>query len=185
MQGSGTPLAYSIERPSGKCAATGRPIAVGEPFVAVLVEHETSGEMRREDFSRAAWEGGVRPPTGRVFASWFSVMAAPGTKKKPLLSDDELVEIFEQAPASTERRALIFRYLLGLVLLRRRMLRFERQRPGASGEMVMVVRRRGAAEGDEIEITDPGMDEASITEAMEELSRVIPIDEAPESGVGA
>lgn len=184
MHAPGAPSGYSIERPSGVCAATGRPIAVGEPYVAALVEHGDSGELRREDFSREAWDGGSRPAAGRVFASWSSVMSDPGFKKKPLLNDDELIEIFERAPASTDRRALIFRYLLGLALIRRRMLRFERQRLGTSGEPVMVVRRRGDGDGEEIEIADPGMDEASISEAMEDLSRIIPI-EAPEKEVGA
>ena len=168
--------AYSIARPTGHCAATGVPIAIGERFMAVLIEVEGDEELKRVDFSLSAWESGARPPAGRIFAAWASTMVEPSAKKKPLLGDDELLDIFDQLAPASDRRQLVFRYLLALALIRRRMLRYE----GAKGP-VMLVKHRGVTEGPPIEVQDPGMDEAAINEAMEELSRIIPIDDAGQS----
>lgn len=164
--------AYSIARPTGTCAATGRPIAVGERFMAAVVECEGEADLRRIDFSKEAWDGGARPTVGRLFAAWSSILAEPNAKKKALLSDDELLDIFDQLAPATDRRQLVFRYLLALALLRRRMLRYE----GAKGQ-TMLVKRRGPAETQVLEVQDPGMDEAAVSEAMEELSKIIPLDE--------
>lgn len=149
--------------------------------MASLVEIEGEEDLRRVDFSMDAWEGGARPTVGRLFAAWASVMAEPNTKKKPLLGDDELLDIFDQLAPATERKQLVFRYLLALALVRRRMLRYD----GAKGS-VMLVKHRGQVDAPPIQVQDPGMDEAAISEAMEELSKIIPLDEPTQAaGSGA
>jgi hypothetical protein len=170
---------YPIARPTGVCASTGKAMAVGERFMATLVEIEGQPELRRADFSLEAWGGGARPEVGRVFAAWNAVLPEPNAKKKSLLSDDELIEIFEQLAPATERRQLVFRYMLALTLLRRRILRHD----GVKGTS-MIVKRRGPAgtEAEAFEVQDPGMDEAAISEAMEELSKIIPMDEEASGG---
>ncbi|MCK6475417.1 MAG: hypothetical protein L6Q35_01135 [Phycisphaerales bacterium] len=172
MLAPGASSAYSIARPTGVCALTGQAISVGERFVATLVEIDGEQDLRRVDFSAQAWEQGARPTAGRLFATWTAVMAEPTAKKRPLLTDDELLDMFDQFAPSTDRRRLVFRYLLALALLRRRLLRHE----GSRGT-IMLVRRRGAGADDVLEVLDPGMDDAAVSEAMEELSRIIPLDE--------
>ncbi|HLO41069.1 MAG TPA: hypothetical protein VK176_08605, partial [Phycisphaerales bacterium] len=80
----------------------------------------------------------------------------------------------EQLAPATDRRQLVFRYMLALALLRRRILRHD----GVKGAC-MIVKRRGpaGAEAQAYEVQDPGMDEAAISEAMEELAKIIPMDE--------
>lgn len=173
--------AYTIARPTGQCASTGKPIPVGERFTACLVEVEGEQELRRIDFCQEAWDHGARPVEGRVFAAWSSTMAEPNSKKRPLLGDDELVDIFEQLGTAVEHRQQVFRYLLTLALVRRRMLKYE----GMKGSVMMVRPRTpaGSEPAALVEVVDPGMDETAIGEAMEELAKVIPLDE-PAAGSG-
>ncbi len=175
--------AYTIARPTGLCASTGRAIAVGERFMATLVEVDGEQELLRVDFGREAWDRGDRPAAGRIFAAWSSVMVEPNSKKKLLLGDEELIDIFEQMRGATDRRQQVFRYLLTLALMRRRMLKYE----GSRGSTMLVRRRTlaGAPEAELLEVLDPGMDEAAIGEAMEELAKVIPFDEPTVGPAGA
>lgn len=172
---------YPISRPAGVCAATGAPIGVGERFVAALVEREESEELERQDFSERAWREGARPAAPlRVFACWRAAMPAPGAKPRTiLLGDDELLDLFEQLGEAEEPRRQAFRYLLALLLIRKKLLRYEGQRPG-----VLLVRRKG--EGPElpaVEILDPGSASEALGAAIEQLGEIMDLGAAA-SGTG-
>ena len=186
-----TGTAYETGRPTGVCAATGRPLDVGERFVAVLVEPKAGAGgtvgghagLDRLDFSVAAWDDGRRPE-GEVFAFWRSVVAAPGARKRQLVDDAALVDLFEQLDGATEGRKVAFRYLLALVLVRKRLLHMEGTRT-RDGSSVLLVRAKGAALPPErggdgpalIEVVDPGLDARAMKEGTEELSAILLGDE--------
>src|SRR5687767_9058469 len=94
---------YEIARATGVCAATGRPIAVGEPFVAALAEDEAQERMERVDFSVEAWQGGARPrPPLRLLGHWRATMQAPDARRKPFIDDASLLDLFGQLEGATE-----------------------------------------------------------------------------------
>lgn len=164
---------YSISRPTGTCAATGRALAVGDRFVAVLAERPETPGFERLDFSQEAWESGARPAAPlSVFATWRAVLVPTDQKKKAIaLSDEELLDLFEQLGAAEDARRKAFRYMLTLILVRRRVLRLEASRPGK-----LLVKPRGSTLPDPIEVEDPGTSEEIIAGAIEELGRIIDVD---------
>jgi hypothetical protein len=164
---------FPVARPTGVCAATGRTLAVGERYVAALVERPGQPLLERIDFSIEAWEQGQRPhPPLRLFGLWRSTIPRPGEKQATLLSDPELLELFEELAGATEARQLVFRYLLALLLVRRRVLKMAGTRRG-----VLLVRYKpatpGGPEQPPLEVVDPDIDDRSITDAIEELGKVI------------
>ena len=133
-----------------------------------------------------AWEAGARPAApARVFGFWRAVVAAPGAKKKQLVDDASLLDLFEQLAGATEGRKVAFRYLLALVLVRKRLLVIE----GAKGG-TMLVRHKGAALPPErggvgpplLEVIDPGLDPQALEEGTEELAAILLSDAAPGAG---
>jgi hypothetical protein len=167
-----TGTGYPIARTTGQCAATGRALAVGERYVATLVEVEGAADLRRVDFSLDAWKDGARPaaliPGGLLFASWQASVHEPSARKGVVLDPEELLDIFESLAEATEPRKLSFRYLLALMLIRKRVLKYEGQRQG-----VMLVKRTGPLAGEPIPVTDPGLDEIAIRGALEELGEMM------------
>lgn len=167
-----TASGYPIARTTGLCASTGRKLSVGERYVATLVEVEGAPELRRMDFSAEAWQSGVRPeatlPGSTLFASWNAVVPEPNAKKGIVLDQDEMLDLFEQLGEATEVKKLSFRYLLALMLVRKRALKYEGQREG-----VMLVRPPGPAIGAPIRVVDPGMDQAAIIGAVEQLGEMM------------
>jgi hypothetical protein len=175
---------YSVSRPTGVCAATGRTFAVGDAFIATLVEREDPTStptptpapgLERLDFSIDAWDAGARPqPPLLLFAFWRGVMPEHSEKKRAIvLGDAELLDLFEQLAGITDPRRVAFRYMLALILIRRRVLRLESSKPGR-----MLVKPRGSLVDQAIEVIDPGTSEDVLAGAIEELGQIVGMDEA-------
>ncbi|MEN0020269.1 MAG: hypothetical protein AAF747_05240 [Planctomycetota bacterium] len=168
-----TTSGYTIGRRTGLCAATGQPLEPGEAIEVVLAEHPERDELDRLEFGVEAWDGGARPePPLAVFAHWHSVAPEPNAKPRLLVEDAELMDVFEQLAEATERKRLVFRYLLALILMRRKALVLEGIQRGDPERL--LVRPRGTdKESPAIEVVDPGMDDEAIAEGIEALSAVI------------
>lgn len=156
------------------CAATGRVLMPGEGFVAALVERAESEELDRVDYSAAAWDAGSRP--ARVFACWRGVVQSPDAKKKVLIDDAALVEIFEQLAGQTDPKRVAFRFVLALILIRKRLIVCETTRPGKGGATMLVRPKGPKVEGvpfELSEVVDPGLDEATIADVTDQLTAVM------------
>jgi len=166
---------YDVSRPTGVCSATGEPIAPGERYVACLVEVEPDQPLQRRDFGLASWESGSRPEAS-VFGSWRAVMPEPNEKPKQFIDDGAMCDLFEQLEGAEEERRLAFRYLLALVLVRKRLLHLARS--SASRIEVQWTRRSGRmtapSQGEEamMEVRDPGLDESRIADLSEEIASI-------------
>jgi hypothetical protein len=172
-----TGSSYPSVRPTGRCASSGEPFKEGDPYVATLVERQGQPGLERLDFSVAAWNKGERPQAPfALFGFWRARYQAQETKKQPLLGDAELLDLFEELASATEPRQLTFRYLLTLLLVRRRILRVVSTKPGQ-----MLVLPRGSSSGGEatrepIPVADPGLDDQAIADAIEQLGAIVATD---------
>lgn len=172
MIGSSAP--YDIVREGEACAATGRVFAPGERHMAVLVETPGEEALARVLYSEPAWEGGARPaPPATVFGFWKRVAGDDTKPKSPIVSQAELFDLFEQLAEADQPRQIGFRYLLALMLMRKRRLMYD----GVVADRPGVLRLKARPGGDEHFVVDPGMDEAAIAEATEQLGQVMQIDE--------
>ncbi|MBL0927320.1 MAG: hypothetical protein IBJ11_06670 [Phycisphaerales bacterium] len=161
---AGTP--YEIGRRTNVCAATGRALVAGERYVAVLIEREDGQGLDRADYSEAGWAGLSPRPRG-LFAHWRGVVDAPGAKGPRLIDDGALMDLFEQLGETDDPRRVAFRYVLALLLVRKRLLETVSQRAG-----VLMVRRRGE-EGPAAAVRAPELDARAIADATEQLQALL------------
>lgn len=175
---------YSVARSTGRCAATGAVFAPGQRFVATLVEREGSDELERQDFSDEAWVAGARPvPPFTLFASWRAVHAAVDQRGKLVMDEAELMDLFEQLAGSTQPKQQAFRFVLTLLLMRKKALSYEGQREGM---MLVKPRKSGlATEPPVYEVVDPKLDADTLAGVIEQLGEVIGDASAPSGGGGA
>lgn len=170
---------YPTCKATGKCAASGRDFLEGEKFVATLTEQPVLGtnvtEVARTDFSVEAWASGARPASPAVvLGSWRAVYHAGEQKKSPLMGDQEMLDLFEEMAQVTEQRQVRFRYLLALLLIRKRLLRVISTKRTPEGTVMTVLRRgEDAGQATPGEVIDPGLDEATIAEAIEQLGLIV------------
>lgn len=176
----GSAPAYDIARTTGVCAASGAPLKPGDPIIVALCEREADDGLDRLDFSAPAWDALPAEQKSRfdgrtIFAHWRAAHPEPHAKPKLLVDDDSLLDLFEQtsdeAGGSDDRRRATFRYVLGLILCRKRLLVLERSEPGA-----ILVRRRTRKDETPAPLTrveDPGLDEQTIVIATEQLGAAL------------
>ena len=160
-QGSG----YEVARPLGKCAVTGETIPTGEKFMAAL--RETPMGFERVDVSLPAWQNFDRKD---IIGFWQATMPAQEQKKKLFVDDEVLCDLFERLKETTESPKLNFRFVLGLILMRKKMLVYDNSR-SEDGKDIWVVHFRGRE--DKLDLLNPKLDEAQVTEVSQQLGQIL------------
>ena len=111
---------WELARTTGRCAATGRSFAEGEAYFAALFE--ASIGIERRDYGLETWSG---PPEGS-FCHWRGRI--PRREKKPTSLDIDpqmLTQFFVGLEDEQSETRQQFRFVLALLLMRKRLLRFE------------------------------------------------------------
>ncbi len=124
-------LDFDVRSCSRWCVATELTIQPGEVYYSVLLLQ--GAEMARLDYRAEAWKG----PPEDSFGWWRSRVPTTNGAKAQLAPRDVLLNLLvelAELPAETE-----FRYVLALVLLRRRLLRLEETRTDETDRDWMVL----------------------------------------------
>jgi hypothetical protein len=110
---------WEVASTTGRCAATGRPFEEGEEFYTVLLEDGES--FRRVDYSLSGWSG----PPDRAFCHFKSRVPVKEKQKKLLVDQEVLIGFFERLAEESEPVRIQFRFVLALILMRKRLLRYD------------------------------------------------------------
>lgn len=164
---------FSVARSTGVCAATGQRFAPGDRYIAALVEREEGGgTLERVDYSLAGWENRREQ---KYFGVWRSTFTPTVAAKKALLSDDELFDLFEQLGQATQDKQIAFRYVLALLLIRKRALRMMGTKPRLTDRpaLMLVLPKGATAEQTPIEVIDPGLTDAAVAEVIEQVGQLV------------
>ena len=163
---------YRVSRSTGVCAATGEPIEPGSPCVAALCDDEEA-VLSRVDYSIEAWEAGPRPEG--IFSFWKTRMPEKGEKKKVFVDDQVLLDIFERLADDDREDRQAFRFVLGLILLRKRLFRHESQRTEEGGDRVVWLLKPKGSPPDAplVELVNPGIGDEDILSLSEQLGDVL------------
>jgi hypothetical protein len=157
---------YDVPRPAGVCAVSGRAIEPGEKFFALV--RETPTGLERLDVSPEAWQSFDRRD---LLGFWQTTMPRPEQKPKKLFVDDEvLCTLFERLADTSEPAKLNFRFVLGLILMRKRIVIYETTRQ-EEGRAVWVVRLKGR--DDRLDLVDPKLTESQVAEVSQQLGEIL------------
>jgi hypothetical protein len=134
----------------------------GEEFYSVLLEEKA--ELKRLDYSVEAWEG----PPENALGWWKSRIPTAESRRTPWAPSDVMLDLLEQLEHS-DREDL--RYVLALLLVRRRVVRVEEGEAEAGGRdcLVLYCPRRDARF--QVPVVMP--DEQRIAAIQEELARLL------------
>lgn len=164
---------YHVARSTGRCAATDRELEAGESIIATLCEREDEG-FDRHDFAEAAWTDGARPE--RLFSHWRTTVAEPDDDGRQAFVDDEvLVDLFHRLAEDDREQRVAFRFVLALILMRKRLLRFVgRADAGPDGAEVWLMRQRGQeTDTPSLRVINPRLDEDDVHELTAQLGEIL------------
>jgi hypothetical protein len=155
---------YQIQPNTRKCALSGRELQPGQKYYSVLFQE--AGKLIRQDFSSEAWQG---PPEG-VIAFWSGRVAAMEPGRRLRIDDDLLVDCLQRLEGQEEAPQINFRYILALLLMRRKRFKFEEARSEGDREVLAL---RCVRSGNEYRVVNPGLSEEEMMAVQEEVFRVL------------
>jgi hypothetical protein len=124
-------LDFDISRCSRKCSATERDLHAGETCYSALVA-EGDAVLRR-DYSAEAWKG---PPEGSL-GWWKSTVVDPNANRMHWAPSEVMLNYFVQLEGNSAAEDT--RYVLALLLVRKRMLRNEGAEKDAEGRETLLL----------------------------------------------
>jgi hypothetical protein len=122
---------YDIQRCTRRCAATDRELNVGEICYSALVA--AGAAVVRRDYSAESWQS---PPENTI-GWWKTTIVDPHAGRMHWAPNDVMLHYFERLledPAADDAR-----YVLALLLVRRRVLRVEGHEQDAAGRETIVL----------------------------------------------
>ncbi len=161
---------HRIARPSGICAATGERIEPGSPCVATLREGGDDGGLERADYSLAAWESGARPEG--LVCYWRTTVPHSDSERKVFVDDDVLMDVFERLGGDDRRQRVAYRFILGLILLRKKKVKYVGRKGQGESERWLFV-PTGSAEAEPIEVINPHLSDEDVRELTDQLGEVL------------
>jgi hypothetical protein len=167
---------YAVARATGVCAHSGRPLEPGTTCIATLCERETDEGFDRLDYSIEAWESGARPQG--LFSFWKTIVPDPNTKKKLLVDDDVLRDLFERMEGDDRPQRIAFRFVLGLILMRKRLIKLvgRKAKSGEQPERWLILPKGLSADATPMEMVNPELNDDDVRELSEQLSEVLNSD---------
>ncbi len=122
---------FEIQRCTRRCAATDRELLPEERFYSVLVNEGT--DVVRRDYCEEAW---TKPPEGAV-GWWKSRMPAADANKMSWAPNDVMLHYFQELDGNPAKADV--RFILALLMIRRRIVRLDDREVDDEGRELMVV----------------------------------------------
>ena len=153
-----------VARFSGKCADCAREFQESDDFFAVLGEGDEGFE--RVDHCPECWP--KVKDQGLIF--WKTRVPVREEKKRTFVDDAVLVEFFRRLADAEEPQRQRFRFVLALVMMRKRLLRYVRstRRKGTEYWRVILM-----ADKREYLVLDPQLSEEQIAELSAQLGQIL------------
>ena len=155
---------WQVQRAAGQCTVTGRVFDPGQEFYTVLFEEGES--FRRMDYSLEAWTGA---PQGS-FCHFKTRTAVKEKKKQLLVGNHALTTFFLRLTDEKELIRVQFRFVLALLLMRKRVLRYDGTRIEGTDEvwdMTLV------SEQSKHRVVNPKLTDAEVENVSRELTAIL------------
>ena len=158
---------WEVSKPLGFCSGTGRQIESGQEYFAALVE--TDEGLARRDFCSEYWQ--EKKPD--VLCFWKTRLPEPDQKKHIFVDDEMLMAFFERLAEETEQEKVNFRFVLALILMRKRRLKYESTEKKDDQE---VWRLKLAGGKEIVEVINPHLTEQEIEQLSSQLGQILQTD---------
>jgi hypothetical protein len=160
---------YEISRASGQCLLCQRFLEPGQEFMATV--REVDEGFCREDYCLPCWESRQDGDAGERFGVWRARVPQPQEKRKLLVDDPLIINFFERLDGAEAPVKIAYRFVLALVLMRKKLLVYDGMKRTDDGREIWRMRFKGTQ--DTHEVVDPHMDEDRIAEVSGQLGDIM------------
>ena len=156
-------LDFEVQRCTRRCARTDRELTPGEPMYSALVSQ--GAEVVRQDFAADAWNG----PPENALGWWKANVPDSQGPKVQWAPNDVMLNYFQQLETAEDRWDV--RYVLALLLIRRRIARLEQTETDAEGREVLTLFCPRDEQSHRVVVVMP--DQARVAEIQQELGKLL------------
>jgi hypothetical protein len=122
---------YEVQRSARRCSASGREFAPGETYFSVLVAE--GAELKRYDYAMESWAG----PPAEAVGWWKSQVPDHTAARKHWAPNDVMLHFWDELADQPDKQDM--RYVLTLLLIRRRVFRLEEEQRDPQNRETLVV----------------------------------------------
>ena len=158
---------WEIDKPLGQCYSTGKTIEPGEEYFSTLVQAEQG--LERRDFCADYWDR-EKPA---VFCYWKTKLPHPDQKKQIFVDDEMLMAFFERLEKETEQEKINFRFVLALILMRKRRLKYDSTKTEEGRE---IWKLKITGEKEPVEVVNPNLDDDQIEQLTSQIGEILQTD---------
>lgn len=155
---------YQIQPNTRHCFLSGRELRPGEKFFSVLLEE--GGKLVRHDYAVEVWS---TPPEGAI-GFWSGKVPAADAPKRLRIDDDLLADCFARLEGQTNPPQVRFRYVVALLLMRRKRFRFEEAKTEHGQEVLSL---RCTRTGTTYAVVNPCLTEDEMMAVQDEVFKVL------------
>jgi len=170
---------WKISKTGPQCQSCGTPFALDTAYFSALFK--TAEGMQRSDYCDACFHG-KRPAD--VFYFWKTSQAHHGQsakKPRPALDFEYVLDFFKRLEGESSSQRVAFRYILALMLSRKKILTAGDRKKDENGRVTQNYREKiSGAETVNHTVIEPDLSEDEIQALSAELSVLLGMTPAPE-----
>ncbi|MCC8179872.1 MAG: hypothetical protein LIP23_03040 [Planctomycetes bacterium] len=167
---------WRIGRRTRHCAASGESIEPGTVFYSGLIEN--GDDFERKDYSPEAWP---EIDKAQFYSYWKNKPAAQGGESKKVQVDyDRLLAFYDSLDGAEEPGRRLFRYVLALIFVRKRILRLDDMARSLDGDKLILHDRRDG--GRTVEITAPDATAEQLAAVQQKLNQLFDYEDGELEG---
>lgn len=156
---------WEIAKSQLKCQQCERPFAEQEEFFSALYEEDN--RFVRKDYCTACWE---KIDSATAYSFWKTRCIPKPEKVKKFVDDSVILDFFIRLQESAEPAKKNFRYVLALLLMRKKLLKLKDIKKGEGGEALILYY---PDEDRYFEVYNPQLTEEQITQVTEEVGQIL------------
>ena len=139
--------------------------------MAALLDRPEDAGFERRDYSMAAWE--ASGPSEGVFSYWKTVVPDPRQRRRILVDDAVLTDLFESLAGDERLRRRAFRFILALILMRKKQLRYVGRHGQGENERWLMLPKGAGRDQAPIEVVNPRLTDDDVRELTDQLGEVL------------
>jgi hypothetical protein len=166
---------WSIQPRAERCAVTGQPFGDGEYFYTVLYDEKTG--FRREDLSEKAWQERTSRRGAEPFSFWRAKFEVPPPTVANALKKETAEELLRRYMAEETAQHGNARYILALMLERKRLLKQIDTKMTEQGERALIYEHTKS--GEVFLIPDPQLRLDQMADVQAQVAELLSHSAAP------
>ena len=158
---------WEISKSRGHCFGTQKVIEPGQDYFAALVETEEG--LQRRDYCSDHWQ--QQEP--EVYCYWKTRLPLPNQKKQLFVDDEMLMTFFDRLAEETNEEKVSFRFVLMLILMRKRRLKYDSTKTEGDKEVWSL---KVPADKRLVEVVNPHLDEEKIEQLSSQVGQILQVE---------